>query len=438
MRPESHACPTRERDPDAFFAAYDAAKKKYLSALLARLNVDALQAIATRARDGISCSIPSLSQDLSEATRLSTVSRQCGGQNAHVDVVFTDGVTWLARLRLDDPLLPPADVQEKVIESEVATLHFLAKTKVPAPHVYAYASTAANPVGTPYILMEKLPGTPLDWPSTSPAQQKHVLEQLVDIYLELEKHPLPQTGCLMFSKDKKDVHVGSFVQAPNIVTPSSTLGPFRTLTAAYMSILGHQMAMLANGEYGALRVDNYLSFLWRKQALAQLIDDEHSNNGPFYLKHYDDKGDHLLVDADFNITGVIDWEWASVEAKPYAFGSPCMLWPVGEFYEGSNILAANETLFAELMSSRGGRDDLATLVRDGRPWQRYLFFLGGGLPSTLDEFEPLFRGLQNAFSGGGKEIKVPYRYAEWKSQVIDNFIKEDPDFATLVSKAGEE
>ncbi len=28
----------------------------------------------------------------------------------------------------------------------------------------------------------------------------------------------------------------------------------------------------------------------------------------FYLRHADDKGDHILVDHEFNLTGIIDWE----------------------------------------------------------------------------------------------------------------------------------
>jgi hypothetical protein len=32
----------------------------------------------------------------------------------------------------------------------------------------------------------------------------------------------------------------------------------------------------------------------------------------FYLKHVDDKGDHILVDEQLNITGVIDWQMARI------------------------------------------------------------------------------------------------------------------------------
>ncbi|KAK4442577.1 hypothetical protein QBC34DRAFT_282140, partial [Podospora aff. communis PSN243] len=72
------------------------------------------------------------------------------------------------------------------------------------------------------------------------------------------------------------------------------------------------------------------------------------------LKHYDDKGDHILVDDEYNITGVIDWEFASAEAKELlAFSSPCMMWPVGKFYDGDNSLAEDEVRFAAIFEQRG-------------------------------------------------------------------------------------
>lgn len=85
-----------------------------------------------------------------------------GGQNCHVDIEFEDGIVWLARIRLDDPLLPPKPTRTYVFTSEVATLRLLETTAVPAPKVYAYAAeSSVNTVGVSYMLMEKFPGTPL-------------------------------------------------------------------------------------------------------------------------------------------------------------------------------------------------------------------------------------------------------------------------------------
>ncbi|KAK0750535.1 hypothetical protein B0T18DRAFT_437704 [Schizothecium vesticola] len=308
--------------------------------------------------------------------------------NCYVDIEFADGVTWIARIRLDDPLLPPPAIQARIFLSEVATLEFLARMRVPAPRVYGYELEApGNPVGTSYVLMEKLAGQPLDWNSASAEERARVMEQLADVYLELERHPIPQTGSaspLSGGAEPGRVQIGVFAQTPCFETAERGLGP--------------------------LPVDNYLGFLWRLQALPELVAGSASHAGPGY-----------------NITGIIDWEFASAEAKELAFSSPCMMWPVGKFYDGDNVLAEDEERFADIFERRG-RGDLAEMVRGGRRWQRYLFFLGGGIPGDMAELEPLFQGLRRGFmalskfqrrelvpKGGGKQRKYNGK-GEWSME----------------------
>jgi hypothetical protein len=61
----------------------------------------------------------------------------------------------------------------------------------------------------------------------------------------------------------------------------------------------------------------------RDQIEAGNLDDRQQelNDGPFYLKHTDDKGDHILV-GDFNV--IINWTFARVVPKYEAFG--CSEW----------------------------------------------------------------------------------------------------------------
>jgi len=386
-----------------------------------------LEAAASRAREGVPCRVPALADSVNRDDRLALVSLRCGGQNCHVDVDFADGVTWIARIRLADPLLPPPATQARITLSEVATLQFLSQTKVPAPKVYAYSlESPENPVGVSYQLMEKLPGTPLDWRQATSEQQDKVMEQLADVYLQLEQHPLPLTGSLFPAPDAPDgsgLKVGPFAQVPCFESPEAALGPFENLEASYTTLIRQQLRALANREESALPVDNYLSFLWRLDMLPELVAACASPAGPFYLKHYDDKGDHILVDDDFNITGIIDWEFASAETRELAFATPCLMWPVREYYQGSNELAAEETRFAAMFDRRG-RHDMGDLVRRGRRWQRYLFFLGGSLPRTVGEFESLFQGLRKSFAGveGAAALSS---YANWKREVLDRFAGQD-------------
>ncbi|KAL9103384.1 MAG: hypothetical protein Q9163_001560 [Psora crenata] len=435
VRSSLHTCPSSDNDPEAYFAGYQAAKKRHLEALLGKVNPKALESAATRARSGVPCQIPAFAANLQPAARASMAAAQCGGQNCHVDVEFADGVTWLARIRLQAPLMPPPAVQARVFLSEVATLEFLARTQVPAPQVYAYElKSAENPVGTSYILMEKLRGKPLDWNNANAEQRAKVLEQLADVYLELEKHPIPLTGSLIpvsgspSATQGDGTRVGPFAQLPLFETPEKALGPFGTLEAAYTAIIQRQLHTLANHEISSFQVDNYLTLVWRLTVLSELVAGSGSRTGPFYLRHYDDKGDHILVDDEYNITGIIDWEFASAEAKELAFSSPCMMWPVEDFYDGRNSLAADEQRFAAIFEKRG-HADIGNMVRQGRRW-RYLFFLGG-MPRDLAELKSLFDGLRKSFAGEEEEGAI-VPYDTWRQDTLAVFAKGDDQLRTLV------
>lgn len=158
----------------------------------------ALISAASKARDGLQCTVPALTHNSDGKLDLELIQRQTGGQNCHIDIEFEDGIVWLARIRMmNDPLLPPQPTQMYIFASEVATLKFLEKTAIPAPKVYAYADESdANLVGASYMLIEKLSGSPLQWNKASSGQRSKVMGQLADIFLELEKYPLPLSGSL--------------------------------------------------------------------------------------------------------------------------------------------------------------------------------------------------------------------------------------------------
>lgn len=99
-----------------------------------------------------------------------------------------------------------------------------------------------------------------------------------------------------------------------------------------------------------------------------------------------------------------------------AFSSPCMLWPVGDFYDGSNRLSPEEMEFADMFDRRG-RADMASLIRNGRKMQRYLFFLGG-TSREREEFEAMFQGLRSAWAEDGSQIGS---YQTWKGEALKKY-----------------
>jgi hypothetical protein len=72
------------------------------------------------------------------------------------------------------------------------------------------------------------------------------------------------------------------------------------------------------------------------------------------------------------------------------------------------------------------------MVLNGRRWQRFLFFLGGGVARDEAEFESLFHGLRKAFANDGQSIS-PYK--DWKADAICRYSKGD---ATLQRLPAEE
>ncbi|KAL4969717.1 uncharacterized protein BDV14DRAFT_165116 [Aspergillus stella-maris] len=74
------------------------------------------------------------------------------------------------------------------------------------------------------------------------------------------------------------------------------------------ALLGSYLAMIASGEIDSYSpVDSYLVLKHRQELSSSLIPDKAEEN-KFYLKHPDDKGDHILVNYDFDIVGIIGWE----------------------------------------------------------------------------------------------------------------------------------
>lgn len=85
------------------------------------------------------------------------------------------------------------------------------------------------------------------------------------------------------------------------------------------------LALIADGQlFTSFPVNAYLVFSFLKPQVQDLVAKPSHNpvetTEQFYLKHVDDKGGHLMVDDDLNITGIIDWQMARVVPAREAFG----------------------------------------------------------------------------------------------------------------------
>lgn len=415
------------QDIDAYCPKASAAEDDELRELVTRIDTDTLTAHASSLRNGIPCTTPTLLHSGKERNRV------MGGMNYHLEVTFEDGVTWLARIRRSNASSPPAALRDYIIESEVATLRFLEGTGVPAPRVFGYAlEHLAIGSGVGYILMEKLPGEPLAlrWGSASAVEKRRVMEQLADVFDEMHKHPFEELGSLAVPGL---AHVGGIAQE---VTTDFT-GPEMHLAGPFSSVEDYHKhstrlildLILREEMYTDRPVSAYLIHLFLLDILPSVLPPP-SPAPPvqrLYLKHADDKGDHILIDRDFNITGIIDWEWAHTAPPSLAFNSPIGVLPVADFYDGKNEIGEDEAVFAGLLEEKG-RGDIAAHVRAGRLQHRFAFCCGYDL-RDWGGFVGLFRGLRDCVGVDGG-----IGWEEWRAVALERYT-EDAGLRQLLDRA---
>jgi hypothetical protein len=139
-------------------------------------------------------------------------------------------------------------------------------------------------------------------------------------------------------------------------TKMRTTGPFSSLEEYHASSLRLILDLIVREEiYSQQAVDAYLIHRFLVD-LVPLVLPLAQGNDDFYLKHAYDKGDHILVDEHFNVTGIIDWEWAHTASASHAFNSPIVLLPVAEFYGGNDCIGEDEAVFAPF--SRSSRSNI--------------------------------------------------------------------------------
>ncbi|KAI1387436.1 uncharacterized protein F4822DRAFT_282470 [Hypoxylon trugodes] len=406
-----HTCPKWE-DADAYDPAAREAEARELTELIDKINTPALASRASHLRGGMPCSIPPLFYD--RATRSSVM----GGMNYHIEVCFDDGVKWFARMRRFNATSPPAALRDYTMQCEVATLKFLEETNIPTPKVFDFAlDHAGNTVGVGYILMEKLPGKSLRWSIANQDQRRKVMNQLANTFIELRKYPFNLLGSL----DRPgDFHIGAFAReslTDFTQAEMRTMGPFSSLEDYHKSSLRLILDLIIRGElYSQQPVDAYLIHRFLVDLVPSMSSLSAQDDQQYYLKHADDKGDHILVDEDFNITGIIDWEWAHTAPPTHAFNSPIGLLPVADFYNGANSLGDDETTFARLLEGKGCQE-LADFVWNGRLQHRFTFCCDYDL-ADWNGFLGLFQGLRDAVKvdhGVGwddRRITALHRYKE--------------------------
>lgn len=307
-----------------------------------------------------------------------------GCANYHAWIVFDDGVKWLVRIPRTTAFSDiPRDLVDYLIESEYATLKFLERhLSVPAPkaHGFGLFSDPGNLVGVGYILEDAMPGRPFYAQEATDAQKSHVYDQYADMLVEISRVPRRQACSLLL--EGEDTRAAAI--ASNRFLSLGKYGPFTDPLEYFTSIADLHLDLIADGQlYPEYPEEAFLFYGLLRDRVAPVlaatsITAESPTSGFFFLKHVDDKGDHLLVDEDYNITAIIDWQFARFVPACEAFGPSLITADLSKLYSPLAGMNADDSYIAQSLK-RKGREDLAGFASGGELARRFHFGLASGL-----------------------------------------------------------
>ncbi|KAL6891163.1 hypothetical protein HDV57DRAFT_513613 [Trichoderma longibrachiatum] len=240
----------------------------------------------------------------------------------------------IARVRL--PNHPASDApegaDEYLIQCEVATMRFLqAKvTTIPMPRLYAYeasGSTRAIAVGATYMLIEGFHGNTLqdinlNIHNLPISTQEHIFAQWTTFQAELAALTFPKIGSISHFSPETGPVIGPMATSwlehlPNPGPFDSAWDYFAAVAEGFVAeALQSRSSAESESETGSeSESENGCS---RFATLGPLVfrsvvhdtDIYKSNQGPFPFIHMDMGIQNLLVDDDYNLIAVIDWEFA--------------------------------------------------------------------------------------------------------------------------------
>lgn len=301
----------------------------------------------------------------------------------------------------------PVELAGYLIRSEYATLKFLETTAVPAPRAFTFGVPSENTdhgVGVCFLLMEELPGKPWDGRGDS----AKVWGGLAGIMAELETYPFTKAGSL---------HVEHPSDAPSISSIASDrfvcldpYGPFEASAEYYTAWAEQYLTLIADGQlYPQFPVEAYLVYRFLQENTTQLSEPDDK----FYLKHVDDKGDHLLVDDDLNITCIIDWQMARVVPRREAFGLSLVSADMRTLCDGDVSLSAEDVALGDALNNE--IPGTGSFTKDERV-RRFLW--GLGFESKWVYALPLANAILQVFG-------VEQGWDEWKKCSLERYQSDE-------------
>jgi len=206
---------------------------------------------------------------------------------------------------------------------EIATMALVKqRTSLPVPTVHLYNLSADNALHAPYMMIDKMPGESLQYKLWRNGaiylhQIRSIEKQVHNFMCELADLRYHQIGRLSLDGKIRPFIPGTspFNSAADYyiakITDSITTNRFQEILRK-----SYQPEDIGNWERAA-QTDKEKLALWIYLQVGKFLG-ANASPGPFPLEHGDWNDQNLLVDDDYRIVGVIDWELARIccQVKP--------------------------------------------------------------------------------------------------------------------------
>jgi serine/threonine protein kinase len=222
-----------------------------------------------------------------------------GAFNVVVALTFSDSIQWVARI-----MLPQGENDEDILislRSEISTMELIrTKTTIPVPRIFGYGVTT-NELGYPYLLMEALSGNVLENQMAFSVPDEHkgkFSAQLARYIYELSTIRFSQIGRILY------LHESELPELLPFSLIGSPVGPLSTSLEYFYLFRRAQTNAILQEHRGQ---QEWEAAAWLLEKSLTTITTEEHIYGPFPLCHLDLHFNNILVDGDYNITGIIDW-----------------------------------------------------------------------------------------------------------------------------------
>lgn len=332
---------------------------------LEEINFDGLVSFISSLRDGMPCEI---------------VKEYFGHYNLVYDIEFQDKAQWIARIPLPfrqyqcDDKVTEGKVQGLLFESMVAAQTFARmKKSVFAPAIHASFAGRDNAVGVPFVVMQKIVNDfRLDECISHllEADLRSIFSDLAREMVSLASPPyFTQIGSLI--QNGQEYEVGPMVSASSLLDEPVQLGsrgPYSTVEEYFMSALNRRTAAALRDQNRELYVQSI-----RLRALLPNFVDPRFNSGPFILSPFDWDARNIFFTDDCAISGVIDWDFASVVPLQSFFRYPPFMTRDWLTDTKSPLMESYRRLFRECLAELQDETELPLLeLLDQSRWFQML------------------------------------------------------------------